>query len=89
MDNDRKPLNSAPWWKPGVELFTEVSSWIVVPIVLALVIGKILDAHYGTKPTLFLISIAIAFFFTCVGMVKVVRKYLKKIREIEENNKEK
>lgn len=86
MDNDKKPLNGEAWWKPGVELFSEVSMWIVAPIVLALIIGKYLDNHYGTKPTLFLISVGISFIITCIGMVRVIKKYMKKIKEIEDKN---
>ena len=47
-ENEKKLYNKGPWWKPGVELFSEISTWIIVPIVLALVFGKMLDAHYGT-----------------------------------------
>jgi F0F1-type ATP synthase assembly protein I len=87
MINDKKPLNGEPWWKPAMGLFSEVSMWIVAPIIIALIVGKSLDSHYHTKPTLFLISTGIAFLFTCIGMVRVVQKYIKKIKEIEDKTK--
>ncbi len=84
MENDKKAMSSEPWWKPGIELFSQVSGWIIVPIVLALIVGKTLDSYFNTKPTLFLISIATAFVFTCIGMVRVVKNYNRKLKEIEE-----
>ena len=94
MENDKKPLNSESLpgqggvnWKPGIELFSQVSVWIVVPIVLALIVGKALDNYFNTKPVLFFICIGLAFLFTCIGMVRVVRKYIKNLKDIEENTK--
>ncbi len=87
MDKDIKPLDGEPWWKPGIKLLSEVSTWIVAPIVLALIIGKSLDSHYNTKPTLFLICTGVAFLFTCLGMFRVVKKYIKTLKEIEQKEK--
>lgn len=83
---DNLPRQGGVNWKQGVELFSQVSTWIIVPIVLALVVGKSLDNHFNTKPTLFFVSIITAFIFTCIGMVRVVRKYIKKLKSIEESN---
>lgn len=84
MIKDEKALDRGPWWKAGVELFSQVSMWIVAPIILALIAGKSLDNHFGTKPTIFLILTGVGFIFTCVGMVRVIRKYLNKLKEIEQ-----
>ena len=70
------------WWKPGVEIFSQVSGWIVAPIVLALVFGKMLDTHYGTKPVIFLSLAGIGFLITCFGIVRIVRKYIKDIKDL-------
>jgi len=88
-ENQNNSNNGAgPWWKPGVEIFSQVSVWIVVPIILALVFGKMLDAHYGTKPLIFLILAGIGFLFSCVGIIRVVRSYIKKLKDIEKNSKQ-
>lgn len=71
-------------WKPGVEIFTQISGWIVAPIVLALVLGKSLDARFGTRPVIFLILAGIGFLFSCFGIVRVVKKYLQKIKDLAE-----
>jgi len=83
MDKDKKNLN----WKPAIEIFSQVSTWVVVPIVLALIFGKMLDAHYGTRPWIFLVFTGVAFMISSFGIVRVISKYIKKIQE--ENKQEK
>jgi len=75
-------------WLAGVEIFTQISTWIVVPIVCALVFGKMLDKQFGTEPVIFISLTGLAFIFTCYGMVRVVKDYIKKIKEVEENKTE-
>lgn len=84
VDENKQNLNNVgPWWKPGVEIFSQVSTWIIVPIVVALVFGKMLDAHFGTKPILFLVLAGIGFLITCFGMFRVIKNYIKKLQDIE------
>jgi len=73
-------------WKPAIEIFSRVSTWVVVPIVLALIVGKALDNHYGTKPWIFLGLTAVGFIFSSYGIVRVVFDYIKKIEKEEEKN---
>ncbi len=68
-------------------LFGEVSTWVVVPIIIALVVGKKLDAHFGTDPYIFLASAAIGFLMTAFGIVRVIKRYMKEIQNIEDQNK--
>jgi F0F1-type ATP synthase assembly protein I len=63
-----------------MQIFSEVSSWIAVPIILALIAGKALDKHYGTKPTMLLVSAGIGFLVTAFGIFRTVRNYMKKIK---------
>lgn len=81
IENNKKQIG--PWWKPAVEIFSEISTWIVVPIVLALVGGKALDAHYGTKPIIFFSLAGFGFLITCFGIFRIVKNYIKKLKEIE------
>lgn len=69
--------NQGPWWKPGVQIFSEVSTWIAVPIILALIAGKYLDEHYDTKPTLLLVSAGVGFLITSYGIVRAVKNFVK------------
>ncbi|MFA5791629.1 MAG: AtpZ/AtpI family protein [Candidatus Paceibacterota bacterium] len=81
--------NSGPWWKPGMQILSEVSTWIVVPIVLALIFGKMLDTHYGTKPIIFLVFAGLGFLVTCLGIFKAMKDYTKKLQKKEEEIKNK
>ena len=85
MNENQSNLNNSggPWWKPGVQIFSEISTWIFVPIILALIAGKALDKHYGTKPTLPLVSAGIAFLISIYGIVKAVRKFSNKIQPLK------
>jgi len=75
------------WWEPAVEIFTQVSGWIVAPIVLALVGGKMLDSHLGTKPWIFLGLTVLAFGVSCFGIVRVISRYIKKMeKEVRDKN---
>ena len=84
-NNDSQP--SGPWWKSGALVFSEISTWIVVPIVLALIIGKRLDAYYGTDPWIFIGLAALGFLITAYGIVKSVKKYAEKEKEKESASK--
>ncbi len=72
MNNQGK---GGPWWREAAFLFSEISAWIVFPIVAALVAGKALDAKYGTSPWLFITMAAFGFLITAYGIVRSVKKY--------------
>ena len=78
-----------PWWKPAFEIFSQVSAWIVVPIVAALFMGKYLDARYETKPWIFLGLSGLGFLVTLFGLVRTVRTYIRKIEKNGKSNESK
>ena len=81
-NDDKKNLNGPkPLWAVGVEMFSQISLWIVFPMVVALIVGKKLDANYGTKPKFFLILAGIGFLITLIGITRIVLKYVKKIEK--------
>jgi F0F1-type ATP synthase assembly protein I len=88
VEDDKKNSNSdnlsssgRPGWVSALSVFSEISTWIIVPILLALFAGKALDAHFGTKPVIFLTLVGAAFVMTCYGIVRVVKNYKKKLEE--------
>ena len=89
MSKNNNNSNNDPWWKPGMQIFSGVSTWIVAPIIGALVLGKILDSRFGTKPWIFLGLTGVAFLFSSFGIVGVVRKYMKKIENEDKEKKNK
>ena len=87
--DENKINNKTPWWEPAMEIFGEVSTWVVVPIILALVVGKYLDGYFDTKPWIFLGLTFIAFGLSSYGIVQVVGRYMKRINKEEEDKKKK
>ena len=79
MEEDKKnnnlPRQSGVWWKPAFEIFSEISTWIAVPIIIAVILGKALDQHYGTKPWLLIAFACFAFLISAYGIIKAVKKF--------------
>jgi len=76
-----------PWWRDGVVIFSKVSGYIIVPIILASYIGKSLDQKYNTEPKIFLVSVGIAFVSTILLIWREMRVYKKKIDKEENQQK--
>ena len=74
------------WWAPAVEILVRVSSYIVVPIIIALILGKNLDKYFDTRPYIFISLISFSFLFSCYGIYKVMKDYSEKLKKIKEDN---
>ena len=72
-------ITSKPYWRDSLIVFSRISSWILGPIILALILGKWLDGHFGTAPLLFAITMGISFLISSYGIVRETKKYLKSI----------
>lgn len=81
-----KPVERVVWWKPAVEIFTQISGWIIAPILLSLIIGKKLDSHFGTAPWIFIGLSSFSFLISSFGIVKTIKDYIGKIEQ-EKNDK--
>ncbi|MCR4311204.1 MAG: AtpZ/AtpI family protein [Candidatus Taylorbacteria bacterium] len=73
----QEPTGKEAWWKPGLDMFGKISVWVVVPIVLALICGKYLDARFDTKPWIFIGLSAIGFGISSFGIVHTALSYLR------------
>lgn len=78
--------NKQNLWKPAVMVFSEISTWIAIPVILAVILGKFLDKKYDTAPWLLLGSAALAFVVSSFGIVRSVKKYAVLLKQ-EENKK--
>ena len=88
-NKDREGRVSAgqkPWWQPALFMFFRLSSWIVVPVLAGIFLGKWLDRRYGTTPWLFLTTVGVAFVVSMAGLVK---NTLKEYKKIDKNNQAK
>jgi F0F1-type ATP synthase assembly protein I len=75
--NDKKSTMDT-WWQKGLQLFLRLNSWIVFPIIIAIVVGKYLDKIFGTSPWLISISIVIAFVISMIMLTRIGLKEMDK-----------
>ena len=74
------------WWVDGLGIAMKISSWIAVPIIVSLVLGKFLDKKYNTEPWIFVSLTAVAFIVTIYGIVKFSTDYIKDIEKQDTKN---
>lgn len=72
-------------WQKGLELFFQLSGWLVGPLIAALFLGRWLDEKYGTDPWLFLAATGFAFIITIFGIYKQAIKFIKNIEQEVKN----
>lgn len=85
---DKKNKQNLDYWKgAGLSLFVKLSSWIVAPVLLAVWVGKKLDAKFDSEPKFFLITVGLAFIASITGMIISALREFKKIEEENKNNK--
>ncbi len=85
MEKNKK--NDKVLWVPALEVFSEISTWIAAPVILAAIGGKALDRRYGTAPWMLIGLAAVAFLISSYGIVKAVKKYAAKLKREEDQNK--
>ncbi len=71
------------WWADALTMFTRLSIWIAVPVIIASLLGSYLDDKYGTAPWLLLACVGVSFIFT---MIILVRETMKSFGEIEDKS---
>ena len=76
VNNDQSKNSNMPW-ASAMDGAMTMSSWLVGPLVVALIVGNYLDNKLATNHTYLYISLGIAFLLTIVGLVIQVRKYIK------------
>ncbi len=74
--------NKEAWWRPAAILFAQMSFWIAGPVIIALFVGKYFDKRFNSEPRIFILCIIIAFMVSAISIVRISKKYIKKL-EIE------
>jgi len=69
------------WWQPAIQLFAQVSAWIVLPIVVALFVGRWLDERFEKEPLFLIGCVAVAFVVTVIGLVRETMRAAKKMED--------
>jgi F0F1-type ATP synthase assembly protein I len=70
-----------------LRIFSEISAWIVGPVIIALIIGKYFDTKYKTTPWILVFLLGISFTVSMIVVVQISKRYLKE--ETKENNESK
>jgi len=88
MTDVNKPKSTEKaWWTDALAMFTRLSIWIAVPVILASLLGSFLDDKYNTSPWLLMSCVGVSFIFTMIVLVKETMKSFKEIEEDSENKK--
>lgn len=82
-DQDKKGNN----YGSALALMSEVTGWIVAPLVISLFTGKWLDQQYHTGPWWFLGLTALAFAITCIGLVRMAQRFIKQTAQEADKQK--
>jgi hypothetical protein len=84
-----QPKDKKAWWQVPLELFAQLSGWVVFPILTAVYLGRWLDKKYDKEPWLFLICVGVAFIITNIGVVMIGMKAMKQIAKDDKESKNK
>lgn len=87
VEENKDKLNKKEvWWISPMRIFSEISTWIAFPAILAVISGKALDNKYDTDPWLLVACVALAFLISSYGIMRAVRVYAARIKK-EDNKK--
>jgi F0F1-type ATP synthase assembly protein I len=83
---EKKPQKQSFIQSQYLKVFSEISAWIVGPVIVALIIGKYLDTKYQTTPWILVFLLGASFTASMIVIVQIAKRYLKE--ETKENNNE-
>jgi hypothetical protein len=68
------------WWKPAMFFYAKVTSWIIFPVILAIVFSEYFFKENVQNITFFIL-IFISFVITCFGIYKEIKEYKNSINK--------
>lgn len=76
-----EPNNKKQSWFNGeyLKVFTRISAYIVVPVLISAFVGNYLDKRFGTAPWILGVALAFSFTFSMIAIVKIAKKYDKEV----------
>lgn len=75
VENEKKLNTEGAWWRPVMVFYAKTTSWVIFPLVLALILAKVGDF----SQTSFFIALMIGFGITCSGIYKQIKEYKKSL----------
>ncbi len=80
-DKNMSKKESGAWWASPMAVFSEISTWIAGPAILAVIGGKALDKKYSSEPWLLVACVALAFLVSSYGIIRAVKGYVARIKK--------
>ena len=77
-----------PWWSDALNIFSKITAWVAIPVVIAILLGKYLDIRWGSKPWAFLSLTGIAFIISMIAIGKIALQYIKEIERLKTDTKD-
>lgn len=68
------------WWKPAMFFYAKVTSWIILPLAIALFLGKYARESLGSQ-VWFFIAVILGFLITCFGIYREIKTYQKEVNK--------
>ncbi len=70
---EKKQLNSKEnaWWRPVLIFYAKTTSWIIFPLLIAIILAK------KVAPAYYLLFVLAGFGITCFGIYKEIKQYKK------------
>lgn len=89
MTEEQKPDKTPKkaWYADALLMFSRLSIWIAVPVILASIIGNWLDRRYQSAPWMLIACVGFSFIVSMYGLIKETMKTFKKIEEDEAKKK--
>jgi len=87
MKQSKPILGNNVWWQEPLNIFSRLSGWVILPLIVGTVLGRWLDHRYNSDPKWFLIVLGLAFIISMIGLVIQAKNEFKKISEIKINKK--
>ena len=78
-----KEKEEGPWWRPGILLFFQLSSWIAGPVIIALLLGKWLREKYDISSWMYLALVGVAFLVSIFGLIKEGKRAVRQMDKIK------
>jgi hypothetical protein len=66
------------WYKPAMIFYAKVTSWIIFPLLVFLLIGRYIKNSTGNQ-VFFLLCLMISFGITCFGIYREIKIYQKSL----------
>lgn len=79
--------SKVPWWQPAVSLFAEISGWILLPAIVAFLVGHWLDKKYNGGQWMYFGCVGVAFLISMIGVVRGSIRAMKTMDKLSKSEK--